>query len=123
MNLFRRLPLSRLLALIAAALVVLGAGAAIAVAALNGDGPTPPPKPLAQALKQGLSAGEVPGSSAGARKAAAIGTGSALRTAVICSYLSNEGVSILENAGHLGLPVPDKLKTVLEQLHDRKEAE
>ena len=52
-----------------------------------------------------------------------IGTGSALRTAIICFYLSNEGVSILENAGHLGLPVPDKLKTVLEQLHDRKEAE
>ena len=52
-----------------------------------------------------------------------IGTGSALRTAVICFYLSNEGVSILENAGHLGLPIPDKLKTVLEQLHDRKEAE
>lgn len=61
MNLFRRLPLSRLLALIAAALVVLGAGAAIAVAALNSDGPTPPPRPLAQALKQGLSAGELPG--------------------------------------------------------------
>jgi toxin secretion/phage lysis holin len=52
-----------------------------------------------------------------------IGTGSALRTAVICFYLSNEGVSILENAGHLGLPVPDKLKTVLEQLHDRQEPE
>jgi phage-related holin len=52
-----------------------------------------------------------------------IGTGSALRTAVICFYLSNESVSILENAGHLGLPVPDKLRTVLEQLHDRKEAE
>ena len=52
-----------------------------------------------------------------------IGTGSALRTAIICFYLSNEGVSILENAGHLGLPIPDKLKTVLEQLHDRKEAE
>ena len=52
-----------------------------------------------------------------------IGTGSALRTAIICFYLSNEGVSILENAGHLGLPVPDKLKTVLEQLHDRQGAE
>ena len=48
-----------------------------------------------------------------------IGTGGALRSAVICFYLSNEGVSILENAAHLGLPVPDKLKTVLEQLHDR----
>lgn len=49
-----------------------------------------------------------------------VGTGSALRSAVICWYLSNEGISILENAAHLGLPVPDKLRTVLEQLHDRK---
>ena len=48
-----------------------------------------------------------------------VGTGSALRSAVVCFYLSNEGVSLLENAAHLGLPVPDKLKTVLEQLHDR----
>lgn len=50
-----------------------------------------------------------------------VGTGSALRSAVICWYLSNEGISILENAAHLGLPVPDKLRTVLEQLHDRNE--
>ena len=48
-----------------------------------------------------------------------IGTGSALRTAVIFFYLSNEGVSILENAGHLGLPIPQKLKDILVQLHDR----
>lgn len=48
-----------------------------------------------------------------------IGSGSALRTAVIFFYISNEGVSLLENAAHLGLPVPDKLKDVLEQLHDR----
>jgi len=48
-----------------------------------------------------------------------VGTGSALRSAVICFYLSNEGVSLLENAGHLGLPIPDKLKTILAQLHDR----
>lgn len=52
-----------------------------------------------------------------------IGTGSVLRTAVIFFYLSNEGVSILENAGHLGLPIPEKLKAVLEQLHDRAENE
>lgn len=52
-----------------------------------------------------------------------IGTGSILRTAVIFFYLSNEGVSLLENAGHLGLPIPEKLKLVLEQLHDRAEAE
>ena len=52
-----------------------------------------------------------------------IGTGSVLRTAVIFFYLSNEGVSLLENAGHLGLPIPEKLKVVLEQLHDRAEKE
>ena len=50
-----------------------------------------------------------------------IGNGSVLRTAVIFFYLSNEGVSLLENAGHLGLPIPEKLKVVLEQLHDRAE--
>ena len=52
-----------------------------------------------------------------------IGTGSVLRTAVIFFYLSNEGVSILENSAHLGLPIPEKLKAVLEQLHDRAENE
>lgn len=52
-----------------------------------------------------------------------IGTGSVLRTAVIFFYISNEGVSLLENAAHLGLPVPKKIKTVLEQLHDRSESE
>lgn len=53
--------------------------------------------------------------------AQAIGSGGVLRTAVIFFYLSNEGVSLIENAAHLGLPVPDKLKAVLEQLHDRAE--
>ena len=48
-----------------------------------------------------------------------VGTGSALRGAVICFYLSNEGLSLLENAAHIGLPVPDKLKDVLSQLHGR----
>ena len=48
-----------------------------------------------------------------------VGTGSVLRTAVIFFYISNEGVSLVENAAHRGLPVPDKLKNVLEQLHDR----
>ena len=52
-----------------------------------------------------------------------IGTGSVLRTAVIFFYLSNEGISLIENAGHLGLPIPAKLKAVLEQLHDRAEKE
>ena len=50
-----------------------------------------------------------------------IGTGAVLRTAVIFFYISNEGVSLLENAGYLGLPIPEKIKTVLEQLHDRAE--
>lgn len=52
-----------------------------------------------------------------------IGTGSVLRTAVIFFYLSNEGVSLIENAAYLGLPVPKKLKDVLEQLHKRSEKE
>ena len=50
-----------------------------------------------------------------------IGNGSVLRTAVIFFYISNEGVSLIENAAHLGLPIPEKLKDVLEQLHDRAE--
>ncbi len=52
-----------------------------------------------------------------------IGTGCVLRTAVIFFYISNEGVSLLENAAHLGLPVPDQIKVVLEQLHNRAESE
>ena len=52
-----------------------------------------------------------------------IGTGSVLRTAVIFFYISNEGVSLLENAAHLGLPIPEQMKAVLEQLHDRAENE
>ena len=50
-----------------------------------------------------------------------VGTGSALRSAVICFYLSNEGVSLLENASHLGLPVPEKLREILSQLHNRQD--
>ena len=52
-----------------------------------------------------------------------VGTGSVLRTAITFFYLANEGLSVLENAGHLGLPIPEKLKDVLEQLHDRAEKE
>ena len=44
-----------------------------------------------------------------------------LRTAVIFFFLSNDGLSILENAAHLGLPIPQALKDVLEQLHNRSE--
>lgn len=52
-----------------------------------------------------------------------LGSVGVLRTAVIFFYLSNEGVSLVENAAHLGLPIPAKLKAVLEQLHDRAEKE
>lgn len=46
-----------------------------------------------------------------------------LRTAVIFFYISNEGLSLTENAAHLGLPIPQSIKAVLEQLHDRSEKE
>ena len=48
-----------------------------------------------------------------------LGQGGVLRPASIFFYLSNEGVSIMENTAHLGLPIPAKLKEVLEQLHER----
>lgn len=50
-----------------------------------------------------------------------IQTGNVLRTAVIFFYLSNEGISILENASMLGLPVPQKVRDVLEQLKNDSE--
>ena len=50
-----------------------------------------------------------------------IGNGEVLRTAVIFFYCSNEGVSMLENAAHLGLPIPEKFKAALEQLHGRSD--
>ena len=46
-----------------------------------------------------------------------IKAGSAIRTAVIFFYLSNEGISILENTAKIGLPIPDKLKDVMEQFN------
>ena len=52
-----------------------------------------------------------------------IGSGSVLRTAIIFFYISNEGLSLVENAAYLGLPIPTKLHKVLEQLHDRAEKE
>ena len=50
-------------------------------------------------------------------------SGSVLRTAIIFFYISNEGLSLVENAAYLGLPIPTKLHKVLEQLHDRVEKE
>ena len=52
-----------------------------------------------------------------------IRTGSVLRTAAIFFYISNEGISLLKNAAYLGLPVPKKIKAVLEQLHDRADSD
>lgn len=51
-----------------------------------------------------------------------VGSGAAIRTAVICFYLSNEGVSLLENVARLGLPVPERLKEALRQLHGKDQA-
>lgn len=45
-----------------------------------------------------------------------IGNGSAIRTAVIFFYISNEGISILENSSKLGLPIPEKLKLIMDQV-------
>ena len=50
-----------------------------------------------------------------------VGQGSALRGAVIDFYLSNEGLSLLENAAYIGLPIPDKLREILAQLHNRED--
>lgn len=47
-------------------------------------------------------------------------SGSALRTMTIIFYLSNESISILENAGAMGLPIPHKLKDALQQLNSEK---
>ncbi|MDD4431936.1 MAG: phage holin family protein [Bacteroidales bacterium] len=50
-----------------------------------------------------------------------VGTGSALRGAVVSFYLSNENLSVLENAALLGLPISYKLKEILTQLHGRED--
>lgn len=46
-----------------------------------------------------------------------IGNGSAIRTAVIFFYVSNEGISIIENSAKIGLPIPKKLRDILKQLN------
>ncbi len=50
-----------------------------------------------------------------------MGGSGVVRGVVIAFYLANEGISILENAGKLGVPYPEKLKEVLEQLKENKE--
>ncbi|MVB12098.1 Bacteriophage holin family protein [Caprobacter fermentans] len=50
-----------------------------------------------------------------------IGSGSSLRTMLIMFYLSNEGISIIENASEMGIPIPDKLKDVLQQLSKKND--
>jgi len=52
-----------------------------------------------------------------------IKNGSAIRTAVIFFYISNEGISILENTGKIGLPIPEKLKKALEQLNKEEKSD
>ena len=47
-----------------------------------------------------------------------LNSGAAVRTAVIFFYLSNEGISVLENAVKLGLPVPEKLRNVLLKMNE-----
>jgi len=49
-----------------------------------------------------------------------IGDGNAIRTAVIFFFISNEGISLLENASRVGLPVPQKIKDILTQLHNNE---
>lgn len=49
------------------------------------------------------------------------GTASVFRSAACGLYIANEGLSILENCGKLGLPIPAKLRNVLEQLRDENE--
>lgn len=46
---------------------------------------------------------------------------SILRSAVIFFYIANEGLSIIENAGEIGLPIPKKLKEILAQLRNKSE--
>ena len=52
-----------------------------------------------------------------------LGGADVLRTAIVFFYLSNEGISMLENSAHLGLPIPEKLKDVLKQLHNKSDEE
>ena len=50
-----------------------------------------------------------------------IGNGGAIRTAIILFYISNEGISILENAARVGLPIPRRLQDVLTHLSNKSD--
>ena len=50
-----------------------------------------------------------------------IGDGHVLKTVTVVFYICNECISLIENAGRIGVPVPKKLLDVLEQLRDRDE--
>lgn len=50
-------------------------------------------------------------------------TGNVLRDAVTFFYISNEGISLLENAVSIGLPVPEKVKEALKKLHGKEDNE
>lgn len=52
-----------------------------------------------------------------------LGGGAFCRSAVIGFYIANEGISILENAGELGIPLPKKLIAVLKQLKSKDDEE
>ena len=47
-----------------------------------------------------------------------IGDGHVLKTVTVVFYICNECISLIENAGRIGVPVPKKLLDVLEQLRD-----
>lgn len=47
----------------------------------------------------------------------------AAMSAVMLFYIANEGISIIENAAALGLPVPKKLTNIMEQIKNKSESE
>ena len=48
-----------------------------------------------------------------------VGDGHVLKTVTVVFYICNECISLIENAGRIGVPVPKKLLDVLEQLRDK----
>ena len=49
------------------------------------------------------------------------GSSSMMRSGVIGFFLANEGLSILENVTKLGIPLPKKLKAILQQLKEKED--